>query len=417
MGLKQLFRRRQNADEAVVEVTAGQLEADSNDADRGIPSVNTRRRTTAGTRAMQLLLLLIGLGILVASLKVVIGKMGAGSAEAPVPEAKKIEPEKLGNHAPLSLADSESPGLEGSGAPALPASSPAALVSGGASGEPAAAPIGVRTNPAGKTAGADSTDKNAPLDPDARKLEKGKMYDQGGPLDVRQVAGGVDSLMGSAGGSSSGGNNGLGPMLSSTRTAPSTARALPDPDFYIPKGTVIDCTAQEAIDTAQPGMLNCVGSTDVYSKSQRVVLLERGTIYTIEYQKGLQQGQDRIFLLASTAQTPSNVEVDLDSPVTDSLGRGGIGGAVNTHFWQRFGGAIMLGVISDAGQALVSSVSNGGSQVTVGNTAGGAQQAMAEALRATVNIPPTLEKNQGAHIKLYVARHLDFRSVYALAAK
>lgn len=417
MGLKQLFSRRQSADEAVVDAAADRSEDDSNDADRGIPSVNTRRRTSAGTRAMQLLLLLIGLGILVASLKVIIGKMGVGSAEAPPAEAKKIEPEKLTNHAPLSLADGEGQGSDGAAAPALPASSPVAMVSAGANGEPAAGPIGVRTNATGKTAGGESPDKKAPVDPEERKLGKGTLYDQGGSLDVRQVAGGSDSLMGAGGAPSTGGNNGLGPMLSSTRTAPSTARTLPDADFYIPKGTVIDCTAQEAIDTAQPGMLNCVGSTDVYSKSQRVILLERGTIYTIEYQKGLQQGQNRIFLLASTAQTPSNVEVDLDSPVTDSLGRGGIGGTVNTHFWQRFGGAIMLGVISDAGQALVSSVSNGGSQVTVGNTAGGAQQAMAEALRATVNIPPTLEKNQGAHIKLYVARHLDFRSVYALAGK
>ncbi|ODV41517.1 hypothetical protein AWV79_35720 [Cupriavidus sp. UYMMa02A] len=53
----------------------------------------------------------------------------------------------------------------------------------------------------------------------------------------------------------------------------------------------------------------------------------------------------------------------------------------------------MLGVIGDIGQALVSSVSKGG-QFTVNNTAGGAQQAMSEALRATINIPPTLETNQ-----------------------
>jgi type IV secretion system protein VirB10 len=124
-----------------------------------------------------------------------------------------------------------------------------------------------------------------------------------------------------------------------------------------------------------------------------------------------------VFLLSSRAVTPNNVAIDLDSPVTDALGRAGLDGTVNTHFWTRFGGAILLGLIADIGQAAVNRVSRDNGQITVQNTTRAGQDAASRAIEATIDVPPTLEHNQGAHIKLYVARDLDFRSVYELAAR
>jgi type IV secretion system protein VirB10 len=44
----------------------------------------------------------------------------------------------------------------------------------------------------------------------------------------------------------------------------------------------------------------------------------------------------------------------------------------------------------------------------------GAKDAAAIAVQESINIPPTLNKNQGESVSIFVARDLDFSSVYGL---
>ena len=100
-------------------------------------------------------------------------------------------------------------------------------------------------------------------------------------------------------------------------------------------------------------MTTCVTATDTFSADGKVVLLERGTKLVGETRGQVQQGQARVFVLWTEARTPTGVVVPLDSPGTDELGRSGLAGEVDRHFWQRFGAAMLISVIDGAVQAAV----------------------------------------------------------------
>ena len=104
--------------------------------------------------------------------------------------------------------------------------------------------------------------------------------------------------------------------------------------------------------------------------------------------------------------------VPLDSPGTDELGRSGLPGEVNRHFWDRFGAALLISVVDGAMQAAVQSSSRGGGAIIYNPSA--SQDAITDVSKGTINIAPTVTKHQGDRIQILVARDLDFRPVYEL---
>ena len=189
-------------------------------------------------------------------------------------------------------------------------------------------------------------------------------------------------------------------------------QVLPTQRLLLPKGAFLDCTLETAIDSTLPGMTTCVMATDTFGVDGQVVLLERGTKLVGETRGQVQQGSARVFVLWNEARTPTGVIVPLLSPGADELGRSGLPGTVDRHFWERFGAAMLVSVIDGAIQAAVQS-SRGNSGTVIVNPSA-TQNVMTEVLKGTINIPPTIVKHQGDRIQVLVARDLDFRSVYEL---
>lgn len=202
---------------------------------------------------------------------------------------------------------------------------------------------------------------------------------------------------------------GLQSLLTADVTPAVSAQVLPTQRFLIPKGAFIDCTLETAIDSTLPGMTTCITATDTFGADGKVVLLERGTKLVGETRGTVQQGQARVFVLWTEARTPMGVVVPLASPGTDELGRSGLPGEVDRHFFERFGAALLISTI-DIGIESATQRQSGG--VIINPTT--PEAILTEVLQSTLNIPPTVRIAQGQRIQVLVARDLDFRRVYQL---
>jgi len=210
----------------------------------------------------------------------------------------------------------------------------------------------------------------------------------------------------------SGPDGDIAPLLRPTVTASARAQVLPTRRFLLAKGAFIDCTLETAIDSTLPGMTTCITATDTFGSDGTVVLLERGTKLIGQTRGQVQQGVARVFVLWTEARTPTGIVVPLDSPGADELGRSGLAGEVNRHFWDRFGAAILISTLDGAVQAAVQSASRSGGPVIYNPS--GSESVVTDVLKSSVNIPPTITKRNGDRIQVFVARDLDFRSVYEL---
>jgi len=207
-------------------------------------------------------------------------------------------------------------------------------------------------------------------------------------------------------------DSGLATLLRPTAFASAEPELLPTQRFLLAKGAFIDCTLETAIDSTLPGMTTCITASDTFGADGKVVLLERGTKLIGETQGQVQQGAARVFVLWTEARTPTGIVVPLDSPGTDELGRSGLSGQVDRHFWERFGAAILISTLDGAVQAAVQSTARGGGTVIYSPSS--SEGVVTDVLKSTVNIAPTISKRNGERIQVFVARDVDFRSVYEL---
>jgi type IV secretion system protein VirB10 len=231
-----------------------------------------------------------------------------------------------------------------------------------------------------------------------------------------------------------GGTNALAGALQGTNTPSVTASAIRNPSLTLAKGTLPDCTLVTAIRTDQPGFLKCILGAPVMSMDGNVTLLDTGTTMEGEYTQGVQAGQKAIFTLWTRAVTPNFVTVQLNSPGTDPLGRAGTDGYIDNKWLERFSGAVFFSLFEDLKEYAIAreeqraalrtaAAGNGGTTYNIGtqgllsqlnNTGSTTKSIVEEMLKQGSQVKPSLYKNQGEVIRIYVARDVDFSSVYEL---
>ncbi len=187
--------------------------------------------------------------------------------------------------------------------------------------------------------------------------------------------------------------------------APATAAHIGDLGATVIEGTLIAGVLETAINSDLPGFTRAVVSEDVRSFDGTEVLIPRGSRLIGQYRSGLAIGESRAFVVWTRLILPNGVAIKLASPVTDTLGRAGLGGKVDRHFLQRFGSAILLSIIGAGAEILAAESGNSSVVITSSAQAYGVAQT---ALQSSVNIPPTVRIAQGSPIRIFVARDLIF---------
>jgi len=180
---------------------------------------------------------------------------------------------------------------------------------------------------------------------------------------------------------------------------PAVARSEVDPRTTVTQGTMIPAILETAINTDVPGFARAVVSQDVRSFDGTRILVPRSSRLIGQYQSGLQAGQKRAYVIWTRLIRPDGVSVALASPASAFDGSGGLPGRVDSHFFQRFGSAMLLSVIGG-----LTTIASSGSSVVLG----GGQDAASTALQQNGQIAPTVRVRQGEPIRVFTARDLDF---------
>ena len=191
------------------------------------------------------------------------------------------------------------------------------------------------------------------------------------------------------------------------------ARLIRTTGYTITEGTVIPGVLETAINSDLPGMVRAVNSHDVYSHDGSQLLIPKGSRLVGRYQSEVRRGQVRIFIIWTRLIRADGLSVMINSPGTDPLGRAGLEGDVDTHFFQIFGAAILLSVIDgglDVGLEMARRQGDN-SDTTIIQNDRGLNRAAELALQDSIRIQPTIHVDQGTRIAILVARDLDFEGV------
>lgn len=194
-----------------------------------------------------------------------------------------------------------------------------------------------------------------------------------------------------------------GPGLGSD-TAPAQAVSLRNPTMVMPTGTMIPAVIETPIDTARPGLVRAIVSSDTRGFDGRRVLVPRGSRLVGEYQAVVQGGQNRVLVNWTRLIRPDGVTIALSSPAADALGGAGVPGKVHSFFFQRFGAALLQSAMT-VGVNLASRPGNG--SVIVGLPSSQINNTVGQGLLPN-DMRPKITVKQGAEINVFVARDLDF---------
>lgn len=198
-----------------------------------------------------------------------------------------------------------------------------------------------------------------------------------------------------------------------------------NPDLLLPKGSYIGCSLDTRFVSAIQGSTSCTVSQNIYSSNGNVLLIEKGSKLFGTYKgDNANDGTSRYFVVWKEVRTPNHLRIPLNSGSSDELGGAGLEGEIDHKWMMRFGSSIMLSMVDDIFNVLAYKMtnknggSNSGNQIDyTENTRDNASNIASIALEKFINIKPTVYKQHGDLVGVYVNRDVDFSQVYKITKK
>lgn len=183
------------------------------------------------------------------------------------------------------------------------------------------------------------------------------------------------------------------------------ATILRNRSSLVPQGVIIAAVLETPLNSDRPGMARALVSKDVSGFDGNRVLIPRGSRLIGEFKADNSPGMRRILVNWVRLIRPDGVTIRIGSPSSDQLGGAGIPGKVNTHFFERFLGAVLQSSLM-VGVNVASQIPNDGNNVYIGlpNQVG----QVGQDLIPDTDRPPTVKVPAGAQIAIFVAHDLDF---------
>jgi type IV secretion system protein VirB10 len=166
---------------------------------------------------------------------------------------------------------------------------------------------------------------------------------------------------------------------------------------------LIPAVLETALNSNRPGLARAIVSRDVRGFDGSRILIPRGSRLIGEYRSEAARGQRRALVNWIRLIRPDGVTIAIGSPASDTMGRAGIRAKVNSHFFERFAGAILQSAL-DIGVNLASARANNGTTVILPT---GGLQGTTQIIQPA-QIAPTLTVKAGTSISIFAARDLDF---------
>ena len=198
---------------------------------------------------------------------------------------------------------------------------------------------------------------------------------------------------------------------------------VPETPFVLQAGTFIPAALVTGIDSELPGAVVGQVTRDVYdSRSQRHVLVPKGSRLVGEYDDQIAYGQNRALVAWTRIVFPDGRSVALPGlDAKDLRGYSGLRGRVDRHFAQTFGSAVLLATVGAGAQLALPDgggrdLAQSPQEVIAGQIALELSRVASKVVERGLDVQPTLRIAPGHRFTVFLARDLAFASPYRTAA-